>query len=286
MTDLWIAIAVMTSLSIGLGIFAARYAYATEGQLTVVYLSLAVVAMIYFALYGLGQLFWAKWIPSSAAIIYSNFAAFFAALAAGWALRLPRIPQPRRVLLSVLLAACSFTAIVWPLLSVALRPPPPGSTQAVGIFVQQTSWATCSPAAAATLLRATGIETTEAEMIPLCLTDSRGTPTLGLYRGVKLIAQQNGRSVSIVNQSLDELLASDGWPVLLAVELPYGTEDRRYVEQWGWIPGLGHSVVALKPVPNTDRILVADPSAGLEEWSRADLEILWHGVGLRIDDEE
>ncbi|MBB3209836.1 hypothetical protein FHS27_005676 [Rhodopirellula rubra] len=283
MTDLWIAIAVMFCMSIVGGIFAGGYAYASKGQLTILYLSLAVVAMIYFLLYASGQLYWAKLISSSAAIIYSNFAAIFAALAAGWAFRLPRTPLWRRIILSALLAICSLAAIVWPLLSMAVRPPPEGSDDPTGVVVEQTSWATCSPAAAATLLRAEGIDASESEMIPLCLTDSSGTPTLGLYRGVKIKAQQNGRDVSIVDQTLDELLESDDWPVLLAVGLPYGEEDRRYAEQWGWIPGMGHSVVALERVPDQDGILVADPSTGLERWTRSDLEVLWRGVGMRVE---
>ncbi|MCM2373000.1 cysteine peptidase family C39 domain-containing protein [Aporhodopirellula aestuarii] len=282
MTDLWIAILVMVGVSIASGLFAGGYAYASKGQLTILYLSLAIVGMIYFLLYASGQLYWARIVPSSAAIIYTNLAAVFAALAAGWAFRLPKTPLWRRTTLATLLAACSMAAIVWPLLSIAVRPPPAGSEVPSGPVVMQTSWATCSPAAAATLLRAEGIEASEAEMIPLCLTDSSGTPTLGLYRGVKIKAQQQGREVDIVNQTLDELLDSNDWPVLLAVGLPYGVEDRRYAEQWGWIPGMGHSVVALAASPDGEGIVVADPSVGMERWSRADLSVLWRGVGMRI----
>ncbi|MFG0254123.1 MAG: peptidase C39 [Rhodopirellula sp. JB053] len=283
MTDLWIAIAVMSVISIACGIFAGQFAYANKGQLTTLYLSAAVVGMIYFLLYASGQLFWARWIPSSAAIIYSNFAAIFAALAAGWALRLPKIPLWRRSVLSVFLGLCSFAAIVWPLLSIAVRPPPSGALVVEGVVVEQTSWATCSPAAAATLLRAVGVETTEAEMIPLCLTDKSGTPTLGLYRGVKLKAEENGLRVNVIDDTLDELMASNDWPVLLAVGLPYGVEDRRYAEQWGWIPGMGHSVVALEKMSDGGGILIADPSIGLERWSRADMDVLWRGVGMRLE---
>jgi hypothetical protein len=145
----------------------------------------------------------------------------------------------------------------------------------------QTSWATCSPAAAATLLRAEGLATTEAEMIPLCLTDSAGTPTLGLYRGVKLVAEQNGQAVEILDSTVDELLADGDWPVLLAVKLPFGVDDRRYADQWGWIPGMGHSVVAMGRTAD-GRVIIGDPSVGLEAWSEDDLRVLWHGDGMRV----
>lgn len=282
MTDIAIAIVVMTAISIVAGLLTATYAYSPKGQRVMLCIACSVLAAVYFLFYGSGQLFWARIIPNSAAIIYSNFAAIFAALASGWASRLPNTPIWRRSVLILLLATMSFAAITWPLLSMAVRPPPDGGDEWEFGVAMQTSWATCSPAAAATLFRAEGIEVSEAEMVPLCLTDSDGTPTLGLYRGIKLICDQNDRSVSILDVSLQQLLAEVDWPVLLAVELPYGIEDRRYVEQWGWIPGMGHSVVALGTT-NDGGIVIGDPSAGLERWSEEDLKILWHGTGIRVN---
>ena len=146
----------------------------------------------------------------------------------------------------------------------------------------QTSWATCSPAAVATLFSGEGIRVSEREMIPLCLTDRSGTPTLGTYRAIKLIADRHDRHVEIVSPDLAKLLDDDDWPVLLAVQLPYGVEDERYVDQWGWIPGMGHSVVALGRTQDAG-IIIGDPSAGLERWTQADLEVLWHGNGIRVN---
>ncbi len=118
-------------------------------------------------------------------------------------------------------------------------------------------------------------------MIPLCLTDRSGTPTLGLYRGIKLMADRNGRQVEVVDRQLAKLLEDNDWPVYLAVQLPYGVDDRRYADQWGWIPGMGHSVVALGRTSNGG-IIIGDPSVGLERWTEADLKILWHGDGVRV----
>ena len=163
----------------------------------------------------------------------------------------------------------------------ALRPPPLGGDEWKANVAMQTSWATCSPAAAATLLRAEGIAVSEKTMIPLCLTDSDGTPTLGLYRGIKLISQMHDREVEVLSGTLSDLLRDDDWPVLLAVELPFGTSDPRFVEQWGWIPGTGHSVVALGRRLDGG-IVIGDPAVGLEIWTEADLSILWHGSGMRL----
>ncbi len=282
MTDIYQAIAWMTAVSLAAGFMTGCVAYRRKGQQIVLCLSLSVVAAVYFQLYGSGQLFWARFIPNSATIIYSNFAAVFAALATGWALRLPDTPKWRRYSLGFLLACMTAAAILWPLLSIGLRPPPNGGDDWNAGVAIQTSWATCSPAAVATLLHHEGIDVSEAEMIPLCLSDSSGTPTLGLYRAVKLVADRENRSVTIVTGDTEQLLSENDWPVLLAVELPFGVADRRYADQWGWIPGMGHSVVALGR-DSKGRILIGDPSVGLEFWTPADLELLWHGNGLRID---
>jgi hypothetical protein len=280
--DLWIAIAVMTVLASAAGAIVVTRLYCDTGQRTMLGLTVATFGMIIFLLYGSGQLFWARVIPASAAIIYSNFAAIFAAMAAGWAFRLPATPHWRRVSLASLLAVCSLVAILWPLLSIILRPPPAGGNQWVNGVAKQTSWATCSPAAAATLFSGEGITVSEAEMIPLCLTDYAGTPTLGLYRGVKIIANRNDRRVVLLDGGLPRLIADNDWPVLLSVRLPFGVEDRRFVDQWGWIPGMGHSIVVLGR--NEDgSFIIGDPAVGLEFWSEADLNLLWQGVGMRVE---
>ena len=280
--DLLIAAAVMMTLSIMAGLLTGLVAYSTKGQRTMLGLAMATLAMVYFLFYGSGQLFWAKYVSDSAAIVYTNIAAIFAALATGWAWRLPKTPTWRRGLLATLLALGSLAAVYWPLLSIAVRPPPAGGDDWQNGVAMQTSWATCSPAAAATLLRAEGIETSESEMIPLCLTDSSGTPTLGLYRGIKIVADRSKRRVNVIDETLDELIAKDDWPVLLAVELPFGTDDPRYANESGWIPGMGHSVVALGKTDDGTSLLIGDPSVGLEAWSLDDMKVLWHGNGIRI----
>lgn len=280
--DLWIAIAVMTVLAAATAALVATKLYSNADQWTMLGLAVSAFGMVTFLLYGSGQLFWARVIPVSAAIIYSNLAAIFAAMAASWAWRLPNTPQWRRATLATLLSISSVAAILWPLLSIALRPPPIGGNQwSQGVAIQ-SSWATCSPAAAATLFRGKGIPVSEAEMIPLCLTDYAGTPTLGLYRGVKLIANRHNRRVVLLDGGLPRLVADDDWPVLLSVRLPFGVEDRRFVEQWGWIPGMGHSIVVLGQT-NDGNFIVGDPAVGLEIWSKADLDLLWQGVGMRVE---
>lgn len=281
MSDIWMAVAVMVLLSAGAAWLSARLLSPQQGQSVMLWLTLSVVAVIFFCLYWAGQLFWARIVPSSAAIIYTNLAAIFAGLGTGWAWRLPNTPLWRRAIMGIGLGCTSLAAILWPLLSIALRPPPEGYDKWRGPVALQTSWATCSPAAAATFLKAEGIAVSERDMIPLCLTDYAGTQTLGLYRGVKLMASRHERQVEIVDRSLEKLLSDDDWPVLLMVRLPFGVDDPRFEQEWGWIPGMGHSVVALGRDPSGG-IVIADPAIGLELWSESTLKTLWQGNGLRV----
>lgn len=281
MADIWIAVSVMVAVSLICGFLTGGLLYIREGQWVLLFIALSVLATVVFQIYISGQLYLAKLIPSSAAIIYTNFSAIFAAAAAGWAWRIPQTPAWRRGFLVVCLGMASLLAITWPLMSIILRPPPMGQAIWEGEVAMQSAAATCSPAAAATLLHAQGVDVDERDMVPLCLTDRSGTSTLGLYRGIKKVADRNGLKVEMVDPGLDQLLADDRWPVLLAVKLPYGVDDPRYAEEWGWIPGTGHSVVALGTLPG-GRIMIGDPAVGLEAWSREDLELLWHGSGLRV----
>ncbi|QDU31065.1 hypothetical protein ETAA8_62180 [Anatilimnocola aggregata] len=281
MWDIWTAVVVMSFVSAGAAILSARFLWAEKGQSNMLLLALSILAMVLFLQFWAGQLFWARVVPSSAAIVYTNLTAIFAALGAGWAWRLPQMARWRRALMATALGFASLAAILWPLLSIALRPPPAGQDKWQGPVAMQSSWATCSPAAAATLLRAEGISVSERDMIPLCLTDYDGTPTLGLYRGIQLMAAKNNRQVEIVDRSLSRLLLDNDWPVLMAVRLPLGVEDERFEKEWGWIPGMGHAVVALDRHPDGGFVM-ADPAVGLEVWSEEKLKTLWQGNGMRM----
>jgi hypothetical protein len=160
--------------------------------------------------------------------------------------------------------------------------PPIGPPRwAPGDVCLQSSDATCSPAAAVTLLQLVGVETTEAEMAELCLTTSRGTSTYGLYRGLRIKLRGTGYTIVPFHGTAEQLREA-GTPAILTVGLrPDEAFDERYVVQWGWQPGVQHTVVLFRFLPNGQPD-IGDPSVGRERWNDEALRVLWHGQGFRL----
>ena len=129
-----------------------------------------------------GHVLLSRVLPFSNLIVISNWQPWLVRLLAGliW-YRLPGGTW-RRSLVSVLLVGSCLISIYRPILA----QPPQLYDMWEGNICLQTSQVSCTPAAAATLLAAHGIKTTEEEMALLCLTNREGTPMQGLYRGLKL----------------------------------------------------------------------------------------------------
>ncbi|HEY7087771.1 MAG TPA: cysteine peptidase family C39 domain-containing protein [Tepidisphaeraceae bacterium] len=215
-------------------------------------------------------------LPFSNLVVIGNWAPLFVAALTGliwW-----RVPGGiRRVAVVSALGFVCLLAMYVPILSTA---PQMNDRWDHGVCLQ-TSQASCSPAAAATLLNAYGIKTTEQEMALLCLTSTKGTSMHGLWRGLKLKTANSGYDVYMFNHASVEDLKGMG-PVLLSVELmPRAKVDPRYQASWGWMPGVPHTVVVMDfAAPGSAS--VADPATGKEAWSIDDLGVLWHGVAVRL----
>src|SRR5262249_9190240 len=141
-------------------------------------------------------------------------------------------------------------------------------------------------ASAATLLHWYQIAATEQEMAELCLTRQDGTYWQGLYRGLKLKTRGTDWDVEVFSGKdlLDlQKMTLDG-PGILTVGLPDDAPAYRiYQYDWGWVPGVSHSVVLFRFLPR-QQVRVGDPSLdeGQENWSRNDLQVLWRGRGIRL----
>lgn len=147
---------------------------------------------------------------------------------------------------------------------------------------RQSSLYTCTPAAAAMLLRLNNVPADESEMADLCLT-RRGTTWLGLFRGLILKTQGLPVRVRVVECTWDELTDKINGPAILSVGIdPSQTYNPAYVEDWGWHPGVRHSVL-LRDIDQNGNVLVADPAVGLEWWAPRDLETLFRGRFVSIE---
>jgi hypothetical protein len=154
-----------------------------------------------------------------------------------------------------------------------------------GVCLQSTN-ASCSPASAATLLRCYDIRATEQEMAELCLTRKEGTHWQGLYRGLKLKTVGTPWDVEVFSAKTIQDLRSKAeyGPVILTVGLPKDSRaSSSYQNDWGWIPGVSHSVVLFK-FCTIEIANIGDPSVaeGRENWTENDLRILWQGHGIRL----
>ena len=183
---------------------------------------------------------------------------------------------------SVSFAALAITgsyATLSPLLGVA---PSCGNRWEHGVCLQTTQ-KTCTAACAATLLAAHEIPATEKEMAGLCLT-REGTTWQGLYRGLKLKTAGTRWDVQVVQCDAAELPQLAGGPMILSVGLERDSRvDAGYQTEWGWTPGMWHSVV-LRGFDRSGRAEIADPTpdSTFERWEPDTLRVLWRGTALRL----
>jgi hypothetical protein len=215
--------------------------------------------------------------PATHAIFLANWLMPLSAVLAAVAWRSMAIPTWRRSIMSVGVILIAGIITVRPLIA---NKPVVRERWKQGICIQ-TTWATCTAAAATTLLKLNGIDSSEAEMSALSLTTRRGTLFHGAYRGLRLKTAEHPVRVQVVTGAIDDLRAVRR-PVLVRVGIRrWQSVDRRYETEWGWSPGVTHSVV-LTEFTADGKVKVADPSTGWETWDMEMLKTLWHGIGLTI----
>ncbi|MBM84070.1 MAG: hypothetical protein CMJ78_26250 [Planctomycetaceae bacterium] len=208
-------------------------------------------------------------------IVLSNWIPIFAMILAGLVWTNTAILKWRRALSVFGLVVASLYSASSPVLGVA---PQCEERWDGDVCMQTTPW-TCSPASAATLLKAHGIPATEQEMAKLCLT-RQGTRWMGLYRGLSLKTEGTGWRVELIHGSIETL--RDNEPAILVAELPEDLPNRdEYRRTSGWIPGQQHAVVFIRFL-DEDRLVVADPSFGRELWRTDELQTLWTGMAMRL----
>jgi hypothetical protein len=222
----------------------------------------------------------ASWLPLSNLIVVGNWLPLLAAVLAGLVWRRCGGLSLRQRLALAQLAAAGGLAAAYPLLGGVPRCG--DRWDKLGTCLQTTPY-TCSPAAAATLLRRHGIAASEQEMAGLCLT-RHGTSWQGLYRGLKLKTAGTRWDVQVCRVDADQLLRGNAEPMILSVGLERGASaDGAFTREFGWVPGVSHSVV-LERVTSTGAAVIADPASEMcrEQWDRETLEALCRGYAIRL----
>ena len=234
------------------------------------------------------QLWIVNWISLPSVIVLANwFPPLLFALAATVWLRLRDLTVGRRLpVMGLMLGAAIYSVVYY----IPAEPPECGDDwdqpfpPMIWPVCLQTTPFTCSAAAAATILNALEIPSSEQEMARLCLTQS-GTTWLGLYHGLSTKLLGTKHRIEFFESDVSDLeRIAETHPVLLCCQLDAGVAELipEYVRQGGWIPGTAHSVVYFGVVNGSH--IIGDPSRGYEAWESRDLNLLWTGTGLKVGD--
>ena len=289
MADIYLGLGILFGLSITLvflGLFLDRR---FSKRASLIAITLTIVALFLYAGLLRESALLARILPFSNLIVVGNWLILFGAFLTGLvANRIPGGRIRRGIYCTLLLAACTFTLIA-PLIGTVPKGGDywtrEGVTNQVTQYAvaMQSSDSSCSAACAATLLRTVGIKTSEQEMIDLCLTHTNGTLWFGLYRGLKLKTAGTPYDVEILHATPTDLKSGAlKGPLILSVRLDLKPGiDERYEKKWGWAPGVAHSVVFFRTLPD-NLVEMGDPSIGREKWGFDGIETLWHGDAMRL----
>jgi hypothetical protein len=279
--DLYFGIVLLLLLSLtvfGLTLYQSRRCARHTLDALALLIVLAIFVYIRFLWY---QTRLVTFLPYSNLVILGNWFPLAAGALSGLAWH--RVPGKiwRKSISTVALAGAALYTAICPLRGTA--PQCDNVWTADGLCLQTTSQ-TCTPACAATLLRRNGISATEQEMAELCLTRA-GTTWQGLYRGLKWKTVGTSWDVEVLECDASRLLNSVDQPLILSVGLPQdpSINQQAATSEWGWRPGIGHSVILLSKSPH-GRVTIADPTPGIgrEEWTADDLRLLFRGTAMRL----
>lgn len=282
MSDIYLGLAISALLSVFLFLLCARLSSRISGRLSNL---LALASLLFLLLYirdlWNSQLL-SRVLPYSNLIVVGNWLTLSVSTLGGlaWS-RIPGLFYRKTLYVGTLMGVAAYS-LVHPILGSV----PKCRDEWKNGVCRQSTMATCSPASAATLLKWYGISTNEQEMAELCLTRKEGTHWQGLFRGLKLKTEGTPWTVEWFSADSFEVLrqkTSQG-PVILSVGLPRNTRsDSLYIRDWGWLPGVSHSVVLFSFL-EPDMVRIGDPSVddGKENWTNSDLSVLWQGRGMRL----
>ena len=264
--ELLLAMTIMIAASIALAVFVSSQLKTASMRTTQIIATVAVTLLVLHALWLNGHPALITWVGSPDAIVWANGSPLFVALLIAAAWRSIAIRWQRYAVAIALSGICLMQAY-GPIFG---SPPPMRPSRITQGVHRQSTLSTCSAAAAATLLGDRGIATTETEMAGLCLTRSRGTLQVGLYRGLRL--KMPDAKVQFLNGNFDRVLNAQG-PVLVGIGLG---DDAAF----GW-QRVGHSVVVFGRTGDGN-LDIGDPMSGRYTMTPHELRQRWTGQALQV----
>lgn len=281
MGEIWLMLAAMALCMFGCSAGGYLVARRVGYSLAVVLAGLTAAAMLVFGRYLADSVWTAQIVPARMLPVFGNWLPLLAGVLAGIGWVISRRPVWVRVVpLGLLLLCAIYVPYRW-----LFEEHPAVRNIWAGDLCLQTTDATCGAAAAATLLQSAGIPATEHEMVDLCFTTWRGTPLHGVVRGLAKKTEGTPWRVRVVRIN-EQALAELDRPAILRVGLDEGTTpNSRYVQQWGWVPGVAHMVVVTRFGPD-GRLSIADPSTGWESWDHQALDVLWQGIAIYLEPQD
>lgn len=279
--DLLIAVAAMGTLSV-LAFHAGIQIGRRRAHRSTLLFAGSIVASLSFAWLYSGHLEWARVIPASAVLYWSNWTAVLIAFTAGLAKQVPGLDhwhRPVAVAGLVAVAAAYFVAPVMRPWAVPLTLSDADQWDH-GVCMQSHD-SSCGAAAAATLLRLNGVPSSELGMARACLTSRQGTTPLGLYRGVASTARQFRRTARVAAKEPSEWIGADQLPSIALVQFSDDAASGSLARLFG-PRGEGHAVVVLG-VAEGGRWIIGDPAVGRVTWSDAEFRSRFTGDAIYLE---
>ena len=280
MSDLYIGLVVMVVMSVGLFVLAAWLTKSASRLRSNLLAIFSLSCLAFYICFLWDNVLLSRFLPVSDLIVVGNWFPLLCGFLAGIAWRAAPGGSIRKCVPVAILGLTGSYAVASPMFG---SPPQCGDVWVDNDLCVQTTDKTCTAACAATLLKAYGIEATEQEMAELCLTRN-GTRWQGLYRGLKLKTAGTEWDVEVFKCDFHELRQYQEFPMILSVGVDRSdTVDQAYLSEWGWRPGVGHSVVMFG-FASIYSVEIADPAPdiGREQWSLSSFRKVWRGRGIRL----
>lgn len=269
-TDLATGILAITGLSVSASL-AGRWVGLKCVRRRQLYFLVSLAVALLFAWSMAGKLFWATLVPTASVVYWANLMPIMLAFTAGISSTVMKLRHWCRPCTVAAMAAMTLAHIVTPVMRPLVAP---------AMIADQSSWrddvclqshpSTCAPAAAATLLRFSGIDATEQMLLKPCLTSEFGTEPLGLFRGLAVLSEKRSVKPRVVTTDPLVWQSGDQLPNVSLVRF----EESESTMQAGLIPrnlfagprGEGHAIVVLGRDPRGNWIIL-DPAFGRTLWS-------------------